>query len=84
MRITPGAGQDRVDGPADGVLRVRVSARPVKGAANEALLRLIAHELGVPRQAVSLRSGARSRTKIVEIEGVAPEAVRSRWPGVDV
>lgn len=84
MRITPGAGQDRVDGMADGVLRVRVAARPVDGAANEALLRLLAHELGVPRQAVGLRSGERSRTKIVEIKGVAPEAVRSRWPGVDV
>jgi len=68
----------------DGALRARVAARPIDGAANDALLRLIAGALGVPNGRVALRSGAASRAKVLEIDGVAPERVRSLWPGVDV
>lgn len=84
IRLTAGAGVDRIDGVLDGRLRARVAARPVDGAANEALLRLIAAELGLSRSRVALRTGATSRTKVVDVEGVAPDAIRSRWPGVDV
>jgi uncharacterized protein YggU (UPF0235/DUF167 family) len=84
VRLTPGAGTDRFDGVADGVLRVRVAARPVDGAANEALLRLLARALDVPRRDVALRSGATSRTKVVEVDGVDPARLRSLWPGLDV
>jgi uncharacterized protein len=48
------------------------------------LLRLIADEVGIPRGRVSLRSGATSRSKVIEVEGVAPERLRSLWPGLDV
>lgn len=84
VRIQPGAALDRVDGVVDGVLRVRVAARPVEGAANEALLRLLTRELGLARRQLDLRAGTRSRSKVVEILGLVPEALRSRWPGVDV
>jgi uncharacterized protein len=82
--VTPGAGVDRVDGVVDGVLRARVAARPVDGAANDALLRLVAAALDVPRGRVTLRSGPTGRAKVLEIEGVAPARLRSLWPGVDV
>jgi uncharacterized protein len=68
----------------DGVLRVRVAAAPVDGAANEALLRLLADELGVPRRDVRLVAGATSRGKLVAVDGVGAELVRVRWPGIDV
>jgi uncharacterized protein YggU (UPF0235/DUF167 family) len=68
----------------DGILRARVSARPIDGAANDALLRLVADALDVPRGRVTLRSGATGRAKVLEIEGLAPERIRSLWPGVDV
>ena len=54
----------------DGVLRVRVSAPPVDGAANEALLRLLAKRFGVPRSALRIVSGETSRMKVVEIDGL--------------
>jgi uncharacterized protein len=68
----------------DGVVRARVAAKPIDGAANDALLRLVADALAVPRGRVTLRSGATARAKVIEIEGIAPERLQSLWPGVDV
>jgi uncharacterized protein YggU (UPF0235/DUF167 family) len=66
------------------VLAVRVAARPVDGAANEALRRLLADALHIAPGRVTIASGTTSRTKVMQLEDVAPEAVRSRWPGVEV
>jgi uncharacterized protein len=71
-----------VDGVVDGALKVRVAAPPVDGAANKALLRLLADELGVPKGAVTLASGESSRTKVVDVAGIGPEALAARWPGL--
>ena len=68
----------------EGVLRVRVHAAPVEGAANAALIRLLASETGVTPGSIRIVSGGTSRRKVVEVEGVAPEALRSRWPDLDV
>ena len=84
VRLTPGAGVDRIDDPADGTLRARVAARPVGGAANEALARLLAEALGLARTRVTIVRGQRGRLKVVRLAGVDAEALRSRWPGVDV
>jgi uncharacterized protein YggU (UPF0235/DUF167 family) len=80
----PRGGADRVDGVIDGVLRVRVAAPPVDGAANDALTRLIADALAVPRGRVRLVSGASNRRKRLEIEGVDRAVLKARWPGLDV
>ena len=82
VRLTPRAGSDRIDGPTGGVLQARVHAPPVAGAANEALRRLVAGELGVPVSKVALVSGERTRRKVLEIEGVSRSQVEERWPGL--
>ena len=84
VRLIPRGGLDRVDGVVDGVLRARVAAPAVDGAANQALLRLIAHELGVPRRSVRLVAGATGRTKVLAVDGVDPAALAGRWPGLRV
>jgi uncharacterized protein YggU (UPF0235/DUF167 family) len=71
-----------VDGVLDGVLRARVAAPPVEGAANQALLRLIADELGVPRRDVRMVAGAGGRTKVVAVGSVDAVRVLERWPGL--
>ena len=71
-----------MDGVADGVLRARVTAPAVAGAANQALVRLLADELGVGRRSVRIVAGAAGRQKLVVVDGVAPEAVVARWPGL--
>ena len=85
MRLTPRGGVDRVDGVGeDGALRVRVAAPPVDSAANEALCRLLARELGVARGGVRIVTGATARRKVVAVVGIEAPAVRSRWPGLAV
>ena len=64
------------------MLRARVTAPAIEGAANQALLRLLADELGIPKRDVRLVAGAASRTKLVVIEGVDAERVLERWPGL--
>ncbi len=64
------------------MLRARVAAPAVEGAANQALLRLIADELGVPKRDVRLVAGASSRTKLVVVDRVEPERVLEHWPGL--
>ena len=65
-----------------GVLRVRVRAAPIDGAANEALLRLIAEEVGVPRSLVSMMGGSSARTKVVAVDESARQRVAELWPNV--
>jgi uncharacterized protein YggU (UPF0235/DUF167 family) len=84
VRLTPRAAVDQVDGVTDGVLRARVGAPAVEGAANNALIGLIAGELGVSRRDVRIVAGASSRQKLIVVEGIAPEAVVARWPGLRV
>lgn len=83
VRLTPRGGVDRVDGVVEGVLRARVAAPAVDGAANEALLRLLAGELDVARRAVRLVAGATGRTKRIAVDGVGRDHVLGRWPGLD-
>ena len=75
---------DRIDGVRDGVLVARVAARPVDGAANEALRRLLSDALDLAPGLLTLASGTTSRSKVIRLEDVSAEAVRSRWPGVEV
>jgi uncharacterized protein (TIGR00251 family) len=76
VRLTPRARRDSLCGIVDGgdgrrALAVRVTAPPVDGAANRALLALLAARLSVAKSAVTLESGDTSRLKIVRIAGVS-------------
>ena len=84
VRLTPRGGLDRVDGVVDGELRVRVAAPALDGAANHALLRLIADQLDLPRTAVRLAAGASGRRKLIAIDTIEPAVVSARWPGLAV
>jgi uncharacterized protein YggU (UPF0235/DUF167 family) len=68
----------------DGVLRVRVAAPAVGGAANQGLLSFLAEELGIGRRSIRLVAGAAGRQKLVVVEGVEAETIVARWPGLRV
>lgn len=76
VRITPRASREAITGVRAGALRVSVTAAPVDGAANEALIALLADALGVPKRAVRITRGERGRTKSIRVEGLDPARVR--------
>ncbi len=79
VRLQPRSSRDEVvDWNDESALRVRVKAAPVKGAANEDLIQLLAKSLGVHKRDISLVAGATGRNKIVEIVGLSADDLRSR------
>jgi hypothetical protein len=78
VRVVPRASRAEVGGIRDGRLVVRVTAPPVEGAANDAVLDVIAGALGIPRRAVSILAGATHREKTVVIVGLTEAEVRQR------
>ncbi|MBI5836305.1 MAG: DUF167 domain-containing protein [Candidatus Eisenbacteria bacterium] len=79
VRVVPGAPRDAVDGEmSDGRVKLRLRARAVEGAANEALVAFVAGRLGVPRRAVRIASGLTARMKTLEVEGLDAGEARRR------
>jgi hypothetical protein len=76
VRVQPRASDSRVTGVHGDALKVRLMAPPVDGAANEALVELLAGTFGIPTRAVTIVAGMSSRTKVVELEGVTEDRVR--------
>jgi uncharacterized protein (TIGR00251 family) len=76
IRVTPRASASAVAGERDGALLIRVTAPPVEGKANEAVIALLAEALGVPRSSVGIERGAAARTKRVSVPAGAESALR--------
>ena len=78
VHVVPGAGRSGLAGSRGDALLVRLHAAPVEGAANAELIDFIATVLDVPRRAVSIVAGERSRRKRVHVSGIAAAAAESR------
>ena len=77
VHVQPRASRSEIAGLHGAALKVRLQAPPVEGAANEALVALLADRLGVSRRAIRVVAGATSRSKVVEIDGTTEAAVRA-------
>lgn len=77
LHIQPGAKRTEVAGLHGEALKIRLSAPPIDGKANEALLSFIADKFGVPQRGVELLRGGQSRHKMVKVTGslVLPESL---------
>ncbi len=78
VKVRPRASRDRIEGWTEGVLQVRLAAPPVEGAANRALVHLVADGLGVAKGRVAVASGERSRSKVLAVEGLTLDEVKKR------
>jgi uncharacterized protein (TIGR00251 family) len=76
VRVQPRASRTEIVGEYNGAIKVRLSAPPVDGAANDALKELLARELSVARRNISIVSGASSRSKTVAVAGVDVASVQ--------
>ena len=78
LRVSPGARSAEVVGRHGDAWKVRVAAAPEGGRANEAVVRLLADTLSLPRDAVTLVSGRGARDKIVQLAGLDSTQVERR------
>lgn len=80
VKVVPRSSEDRIVGfLEEGTLKVKLTAPPADGKANEALVRLLAKELGVARSAVTIKRGAASRRKAVEILGMEERMLKAKF-----
>ncbi|MFA6193319.1 MAG: DUF167 domain-containing protein [Parcubacteria group bacterium] len=68
VRVTPRAGKNEVLKVSDGEYRVKVTAPPEKGKANEKVVELLAYHLAVPKSSVKIIAGKSARIKIVDVD----------------
>jgi hypothetical protein len=78
VRVIPRAGRSGLAGTRDNALLVRLNAPPVEGAANAELLDILSDILHVPKRALTIVSGERSRSKRVLVSGLDIAAVERR------
>ena len=78
LRVSSGAGRAAIVGRYGDGWKVRVTAAPEHGRANDAVLRLLADALSLPRESLTLVSGHSGRDKIVELTGLGPGLIERR------
>lgn len=73
IKVQPRASKNEIAGLQEDALKIRITAPPVEGEANEACIRFIAQKLGIATSRVSIVSGHTGRNKMVLVEGVNKE-----------
>lgn len=73
VKVIPRASHTEIKSYSDGILTVRLAALPVEGAANQALIELLAKTLRLPKNQINLQMGFGGRNKIIDIAGVTRE-----------
>ena len=81
VRVVPRASKDEIVGIHGDALRIRLTAPPVEGRANEALIAFLAQRLGVRKSQVEIVAGATSRRKMIRVIGVSAHEVEERLLG---
>lgn len=75
VRVIPRARRSELAGTRGEALLVRLAAPPVDGAANAALIELLAARVGIPRSRVTIVAGEHARDKVVRLDGVAAATI---------
>ncbi len=78
VRVQPGASRNEVQGFQDEVLRIKLTAPPVEGKANKALIAMLAATLRVSKTSVTIVAGQSGREKLVEVDGLSADELKRR------
>jgi uncharacterized protein (TIGR00251 family) len=72
VKVVPGSSKAGIVGVFENVLKIKLTAPPVEGAANEQLIRLLSEEFGIKKSDVIIVKGGSSRRKTIKLKGVNP------------
>lgn len=78
IRVQPGASTNMITGYTDGVFNMKITTRPEKGKANEALVKYLSDLLGIAKSRIEIQKGTTSRNKVISIQGLSTQNVISR------
>ncbi|MEN6355477.1 MAG: DUF167 domain-containing protein [Armatimonadota bacterium] len=78
LHVSPRGSKNEITGWRDDVLYVKITAPPVEGAANAAVVKFLADALKIKKSQVELVSGEKSREKVVKISGLSETEIRNR------
>jgi uncharacterized protein (TIGR00251 family) len=81
IRVVPRASRNAIEGEYQNTLKVRLTAPPLDGRANEAVRRMLAETLKVPVSAARIVAGEKNRTKRVAIQGISRAAIENLAAG---
>lgn len=82
IQVTPRASRAEIAGVQDEALKVKVTALPVEGAANEACIKLLAKELGLKKSQMEIFAGGKSRRKTVVVKDMAKTELEQKIESV--
>ena len=74
-KVVPGSSRTGVSGMLDGMVKIKITAAPKKGKANQRLLEFLAKQLGVKKNAISIISGQTNPIKQVQALGISADAL---------
>jgi len=77
VRLLPRSSREEVVGKEGELYRIKVTAPPVDGKANAALVKLLAKKLRVPKKNIAILSGDTSRVKTIRIDNLPPDRIES-------
>ncbi len=81
VRVVPRASKNEISGRHGDAVKIRLTAPPVEGAANQALVGFLAETLGVRKNQIEILTGHTSRDKMVCVVGLTPQEVEERLGG---
>jgi uncharacterized protein (TIGR00251 family) len=83
IKVVPGSSRNEIAGWLGEALKVRVTANPEKGKANDAVISILAVTLRVPKKSVTIVAGTSSAQKLVKISGLSESEIRARLSEID-
>ncbi|MFH1382903.1 MAG: DUF167 domain-containing protein [Chloroflexota bacterium] len=78
IHVQPNSSRNEIIGFQDDVLRVRIAAPPVKGKANQELIKFLSDILGVSKSSLAIKKGLTGKNKVVKIDGLTPAQITTQ------
>ena len=75
IHVVPKSAKSEISGIQDDALKLKITAPPAEGQANEACIRFLSDTLGVRKSRITIVSGHKSRKKTIAIEGIGKKEI---------